>query len=201
MALDPRKQRAEREPSKEHAAPGSGSSRRTATPRRCLPVSVERARRRVSSPSPGATGATRMIRFAHGADPYAPRHGPRGGRAAGRRLLDVQALGALGPRPHHPHRRRPPPHLRRPRSNGSRPRSSRQRPGSGRPRPLDALDGLSARNQLHGFVDEVRIDGLLAQVRMRVGDQSLTAVITADAVRASSCAAETMPWRSSSRPR
>ena len=43
---------------------------------------------------------------------------------------------------------------------------------------------LSARNRLHGFVDEVRIDGLLAQVRMRVGDQSLTAVITADAVRA-----------------
>jgi molybdopterin-binding protein len=32
--------------------------------------------------------------------------------------------------------------------------------------------------------DEVRIDGLLTQVRMRVGDQSLTAVITADAVRA-----------------
>jgi molybdopterin-binding protein len=29
----------------------------------------------------------------------------------------------------------------------------------------------------------VRIDGLLAQVRLRVGDQSLTAVITADAVK------------------
>ena len=48
----------------------------------------------------------------------------------------------------------------------------------------ESLDGLSARNRLHGFIDEVRIDGLLAQVRMRVGDQSLTAVITADAVRA-----------------
>ena len=47
-----------------------------------------------------------------------------------------------------------------------------------------SLAGLSARNRLHGFVDEVRIDGLLAQVRLRVGDQSLTAVITADAVRA-----------------
>ncbi len=33
-------------------------------------------------------------------------------------------------------------------------------------------------------VEEVRIDGLLAQVRLRVGDQRLTAVITADAVRA-----------------
>lgn len=50
--------------------------------------------------------------------------------------------------------------------------------------PDESLDGLSARNRLHGFIDEVRIDGLLAQVRLRVGDQSLTAVITADAVRA-----------------
>ena len=46
------------------------------------------------------------------------------------------------------------------------------------------LGGLSARNRLHGFIDEVRVDGLLAQVRLRVGNQSLTAVITADAVRA-----------------
>ena len=50
--------------------------------------------------------------------------------------------------------------------------------------PDESLDSLSARNRLHGFVDEVRIDGLLAQVRLRVGGQSLTAVITADAVRA-----------------
>jgi molybdopterin-binding protein len=49
--------------------------------------------------------------------------------------------------------------------------------------PDESLGGLSARNRLHGFIDEVRIDGLLAQVRLRVGDQSLTAVITADAVR------------------
>src|SRR4029450_1084910 len=48
----------------------------------------------------------------------------------------------------------------------------------------ESLDGLGARKRLHGFIDEVRIDGLLAQVRMRVGDHSLTAVITADAVRA-----------------
>jgi molybdopterin-binding protein len=50
--------------------------------------------------------------------------------------------------------------------------------------PVESLGGLSARNRLHGFIDEVRIDGLLAQVRLRVGDQSLTAIITADAVRA-----------------
>jgi molybdopterin-binding protein len=31
-------------------------------------------------------------------------------------------------------------------------------------------------------VDEVRVDGLLAQVRLRIGDQTLTAVVTADAV-------------------
>jgi molybdopterin-binding protein len=48
----------------------------------------------------------------------------------------------------------------------------------------ESLGGLSARNRLRGFIDEVRVDGLLAQVRLRVGDQSLTAVITADAVRA-----------------
>jgi len=41
---------------------------------------------------------------------------------------------------------------------------------------------LSSRNQLRGIVDEVRVEGLLAQVRLRVGDQSLTAIITRDAV-------------------
>ena len=41
---------------------------------------------------------------------------------------------------------------------------------------------LSGRNRLRGFVEEVRIDGLLGQVRLRIGDQTLTAVITSDAV-------------------
>ena len=50
--------------------------------------------------------------------------------------------------------------------------------------PDDTLAGLSARNRLAGFVEEVRIDGLLAQVRLRVGNQTLTAVITADAIHA-----------------
>ena len=65
---------------------------------------------------------------------------------------------------------------------------ARQHPESRRRTPVtdpdESLVGLSARNRLHGFIDEVRIDGLLAQIRIRVGDQSLTAVITADAVRA-----------------
>jgi len=41
---------------------------------------------------------------------------------------------------------------------------------------------LSGRNRLRGFVEEVRIDGLLGQVRLRIGDQTLTAVITSDAL-------------------
>lgn len=44
------------------------------------------------------------------------------------------------------------------------------------------LVALSGRNQLRGVVDEVRGDGLLSQVRLRIGDQVLTAVITRDAV-------------------
>ena len=41
---------------------------------------------------------------------------------------------------------------------------------------------LSGRNRLRGFVEEVRIAGLMGQVRLRIGDQTLTAVITADAL-------------------
>lgn len=50
-------------------------------------------------------------------------------------------------------------------------------------RPRGLIVALSGRNQLRGFVEEVRIDGLLGQVRLRIGDQRLTAVITSDAVR------------------
>src|SRR5213076_2326138 len=39
---------------------------------------------------------------------------------------------------------------------------------------------ISGRNQLRGYVDEVRVEGLLAQVRLRIGDQTLTAVIPRD---------------------
>ena len=41
---------------------------------------------------------------------------------------------------------------------------------------------LSGRNRLRGFVEEVRTDGLLGQIRLRIGDQTLTAVITSDAI-------------------
>ena len=45
------------------------------------------------------------------------------------------------------------------------------------------LVALSGRNQLRGIVDEIRTEGLLAQIRLRIGDQTLTAVITRDAAR------------------
>ena len=44
------------------------------------------------------------------------------------------------------------------------------------------LVSLSGRNRLRGVVEEVRREGLLAQVRIRIGEQQLTAVITRDAV-------------------
>ena len=61
---------------------------------------------------------------------------------------------------------------------GDAPARPKARPSSG------LIVALSGRNQLRGFIEEVRIDGLLAQIRLRVGDYTLTAVITADAVRA-----------------
>jgi len=54
------------------------------------------------------------------------------------------------------------------------PRSKKRTPG--------VLVALSGRNQLRGVIEEVRVEGLLAQIRLRIGDQRLTAVITRDAV-------------------
>lgn len=59
---------------------------------------------------------------------------------------------------------------------GSQP-AARKRPSS-----TGVLVALSGRNQLRGIVEEVRGDGLLSQVRVRIGNQFLTAVITRDAV-------------------
>jgi molybdopterin-binding protein len=50
------------------------------------------------------------------------------------------------------------------------------------PRATGLIVALSGRNQLRGFVEEVRTDGLVGQVRLRIGDQTLTAVITSDAL-------------------
>jgi molybdopterin-binding protein len=54
-------------------------------------------------------------------------------------------------------------------------------PVARKPKASGVLVALSGRNQLRGIVDEVRGDGLLAQVRLRIADQILTAVITRDA--------------------
>ena len=61
-------------------------------------------------------------------------------------------------------------------SSGKGPRTRAARTTSG------LVLALSGRNQLRGVVEEVRVEGLLAQVRLRIGDQRLTAVITRDAV-------------------
>jgi molybdopterin-binding protein len=42
---------------------------------------------------------------------------------------------------------------------------------------------ISGRNQLHGTIVSVTVDGLLAKVVIAVGSQQVTAIITADAVR------------------
>ena len=42
---------------------------------------------------------------------------------------------------------------------------------------------VSGRNQLAGKVISLRIEGLLAQVVLRIGEQQITAVITSDAAR------------------
>lgn len=47
----------------------------------------------------------------------------------------------------------------------------------------EMMRNLSGRNQLVGRIVELRIDGLLAQVKLSIGGQIITSIITADAVR------------------
>jgi molybdopterin-binding protein len=42
---------------------------------------------------------------------------------------------------------------------------------------------ISGRNQLIGRVMEVKYSGLLAQVRLAIGEQQITSIITADAAK------------------
>jgi len=65
---------------------------------------------------------------------------------------------------------------------GSRPRAKTRKSGTPRASAAGASVLISGRNQLRGIVEEVRGDGLLAQVRLRIGEQRLTAIITQDAV-------------------
>ena len=45
------------------------------------------------------------------------------------------------------------------------------------------LQAISGRNKLLGTVTEVLYEGLLAQVTLKIGDQSITSIITRDACR------------------
>lgn len=42
---------------------------------------------------------------------------------------------------------------------------------------------ISGRNQLIGRITDIKINGLLAQVTLSIGDQHITSIITTDAVR------------------
>ncbi len=42
---------------------------------------------------------------------------------------------------------------------------------------------MSGRNQLVGRVVDIKVSGLMAQVTLSIGDQRITSIITADAVR------------------
>jgi molybdopterin-binding protein len=60
--------------------------------------------------------------------------------------------------------------------------SSAAAPPAKRKPPTGLIVALSGRNRLRGFVEEVRTDGLMGQVRLKIGDQTLTAVVTSDAL-------------------
>src|SRR5262249_41759662 len=51
-----------------------------------------------------------------------------------------------------------------------------------RKRPV-GLDAISGRNKLFGKITEMRFDGLLAQVGIEIGGQTITSIITSDAAR------------------
>jgi molybdopterin-binding protein len=58
---------------------------------------------------------------------------------------------------------------------GSEKRKTRRKPVG--------LDAISGRNKLFGKIIEMRYDGLLAQVSIEIGGQTITSIITSDAAR------------------
>ena len=50
-------------------------------------------------------------------------------------------------------------------------------------KPTGILDTISDRNKLLGTVESVRLDGLLAEVKLNIGGQVITAIITSQACR------------------
>ena len=57
------------------------------------------------------------------------------------------------------------------------------RPKKLREKPI-GIEAISGRNKLLGVVTEVRYEGLLVQVTIDVGGQSITSIITSDATKA-----------------
>jgi molybdopterin-binding protein len=55
--------------------------------------------------------------------------------------------------------------------------------GKTRNKPV-GLDAISGRNKLFGKITEMRYDGLLAQISIEVGGQTITSIITSDAANA-----------------
>jgi molybdopterin-binding protein len=47
----------------------------------------------------------------------------------------------------------------------------------------EMMRAVSGRNQLVGRIVELKIDGLLAQIKLSIGGQIITSIITADAAR------------------
>lgn len=55
--------------------------------------------------------------------------------------------------------------------------------GSSEPERDDILRRVSGRNQLVGRIEEVRISGLMAEVKLSIGNQRITSIITASSAR------------------
>lgn len=51
------------------------------------------------------------------------------------------------------------------------------------PREQGGLESISGRNKLLGTITQVRVEGLLAQVTMDVGGQTITSIITSNACK------------------
>ena len=62
----------------------------------------------------------------------------------------------------------------------TKPKSER---AADRTQSRERFRSVSGRNQLIGEIVEVKISGLMAKVVLRIGDQKITSIITADAVR------------------
>jgi molybdopterin-binding protein len=58
---------------------------------------------------------------------------------------------------------------------------ARSRPHRGKPVGIEAISG---RNKLRGTVTDIRYEGLLVQLTIDVGGQSITSIITSDATKA-----------------